>query len=321
MKKTGLLLVLCLAVVAPAQQSSTMLTNIAEAPAGTEPTMSSFPFERIQTPTNTDIDCAGFINQQRLPNVNFVAGGLNTPSTTKFANGDLIYLSGSGYQTGQKYTILRELTNPNKHEIFNGQNGMVKALGQPYAEMARVKIIDTRSRMAIAQVEFGCDTIVPGDIAVPFAEKAPITFHPPVRFDRFAPATPKTSGRIVLAKDFDSVLGTGAKVYLNVGSNQGVKVGDYYRAVRMYSADRKDEADSLSFKASTAEDTQRRPATVDPTFLTRGKGPQIHTADLPRRAVGELVIIGTTPTSSTGMLVFALEDVHVGDGVELDEAQ
>ncbi len=40
-----------------------------------------------------------------------------------------------------------------------------------------------------------------------------------------------------MGKDFDSVLGTGQKVYFNVGSNQGVKVGDYFRAVRSYAGD------------------------------------------------------------------------------------
>jgi hypothetical protein len=34
--------------------------------------------------------------------------------------------------------------------------------------------------------------------------------------------------------------------------------------------------------------------------------------------VGEVLILSTTPTTSTGMIVFALEDVHIGDGVELD---
>ncbi len=51
------------------------------------------------------------------------------------------------------------------------------------------------------------------------------------------------------------------------------------------------------------------------------KGPTIHVADLPRRAVGEIVVIGVTPTTATGMIVFALEDVHVGDDVELDDQQ
>ena len=34
---------------------------------------------------------------------------------------------------------------------------------------------------------------------------------------------------------------------------------------------------------------------------------------MPRRAVGEIVVINTTPTTATGMLVFSLEDIHVGD--------
>jgi hypothetical protein len=43
--------------------------------------------------------------------------------------------------------------------------------------------------------------------------------------------------------------------------------------------------------------------------------------DLPRRALGEVVVLSVTPTTSTGMIVFALEEVHAGDWVELDEQQ
>jgi hypothetical protein len=154
---------------------------------------------------------------------------------------------------------------------------------------------------------------------VPFTEKPSISFHPPLRFDRFVPNTGKTAGRIVLGKDFDSVLGTGMKAYMNIGTDKGVKVGDYYRAVRSYSADLNDPVDSLSFAASTAEDTQRRPPSIEGTWMTKTRGPNIHVGDLPRRAVGELVIISATPTTSTGMIVFSLEDVYVGDAVELDE--
>ena len=124
-----------------------------------------------------------------------------------------------------------------------------------------------------------------------------------------------------MARDFDGLVATGSKVYLNVGSNQGVKPGDYFRAVRLYSADKNDEADSLSFAASQIDDTQKNPLTVDPNFLKHAKGGVIHTSALPRRAVGEIVVLSSTPTTATGMIVFALEEVHVGDGVELDEQQ
>src|SRR6266446_1677931 len=144
-------------------------------------------------------------------------------------------------------------------------------------------------------------------------------FHSPMHFDRFLPASNKLSGRIVMAKDFDATMGTGQKVYINVGANQGVKVGDYFRALRSYETALEDPVDSLSFKASTAEDTQKKQPSIDPHMFTKSNGPVIHVRDLPRRGVGEIVVIGVTPTTATGMIVFDLEDVHAGDGVEMDE--
>jgi hypothetical protein len=85
MKKTGLLL-LVLATAAWAQSNS----DATAAPQGTAPTSVSFPTMRVQTPTYADIYCAGFISKQILPDANFVAGGLETPSTTKFTRGEII---------------------------------------------------------------------------------------------------------------------------------------------------------------------------------------------------------------------------------------
>jgi hypothetical protein len=317
MKKTGLF-VLLLATAAWAQSGA------ADAPAdpqGTAPTTNSFPTLRVQTPTYADLYCAGFISKQILPDANFIAGGLQTPTTTKFTRGDLIYLQGTGYTAGAEYEIVRALRDINEYEVYPGEKKLLKETGQPYEEVGRVKIIDTRSKTAIGQIEYSCDGINPGDTAIPFAEKQAVTFHSPIHFDRFLPSSSKTSGRIVMGKDFDSELGTGQKVYINVGSNQGVKIGDFFRATRSYEADLKDPVDSLSFKAAIAEDTQKKTPSVDPAMFTKGNGPVIHVRDLPRRAVGEIVIIGVTNTTATGMIVFALEDVHSGDAVEADQVQ
>jgi len=318
MKKASLL-VLLVAVSAWAQSGAEGNTAGAVTPQGTLPTTASFPIQRVQMPTYADVYCAGFINRQSLPDANFVAGGLETPSTTKFVRGDLVYLEGAGYSVGAEYEIVRALRDINEYEIFPGQAKLLRATGQPYAEVGRVRVIDTRSKTSVAQVEYSCDPVNPGDTAIPFAEKSMIAFHPPLRFDRFLPSGSKVSGRIVMGKDFDSEFGTGQKVYFNVGSNQGVKIGDYFRATRGYEADLNDPVDSLSFKAAISEDTQKKQPSVDPHLFTKSNGPVIHVRDLPRRAVGEIVVIGTTATTSTGMIVFAMEDVHAGDDVELDE--
>ncbi len=315
MKKTGLLLLL-LATAGWAQSGQDAAADV---PQGTAPSSASFPTERVQTPTYADLYCAGFISKQILPDANYVAGGLETPSTTKFTRGDVVYLQGTGYSAGAEYEIVRALRDVNEYEMFPGQKKLLKETGQPYEEVGRIRIIDTRSRIAIARIEYACDGINPGDTAIPFAEKLSVAFRTPAKFDLFLPSSSKLSGRIVMGKDFDSQLGTGHKVYINLGANQGVKVGDYFRAVRSYDADLNDPVDSLSFKAAIAEDTQKKTPSVDPRMFTKGNGPVIHVRDLPRRSVGEIVIIGVTPTTATGMIVFSLEDVHAGDNVEVDQ--
>ena len=320
MKKTGLLLLLA-AGMACAQSAPPLSSTMVATPNanGTVDSNVSVPFVRYQTPTQADIYCAGFISKDRVPDANYVNGGLETPTDTKFERGEIIYLTGNGYQAGQLYSIVRELRDVNEYEIYEGMRKMLATIGHPYGEIGRVRVLDTRSHSAIAQVEFSCDPINPGDVVMPFVEKPPVSFHVPGHFDRFAPANGKLTGRVVLGKDFDTVLGTGMKLYLNVGANQGVKVGDHFRVVRSYTADLRDPVSSLSFKTGMSEDTQVHSPTFEANYLTKGKGQNIHVGDLPRRAVGELVIVGTTPTSSSAMVVFALEDVFAGDTVELDE--
>src|SRR6202041_2889912 len=147
----------------------------------------SFPTQRVQTPTYADLYCAGFISKQIVPDANFVAGGLQTPNTTKFNRGDIIYLEGTGYSAGAEYEIVRALRDVNEYEMFPGQKKLLKETGQPYMEVGRVRVIDTRSKTAVAQIEYSCDPINPGDTAIPFAEKQMVPFHPPARFDRFRP--------------------------------------------------------------------------------------------------------------------------------------
>jgi hypothetical protein len=328
MKKTVLLMLLVWAAASFAQQNDTTTVATAasaaapaDAPANVE-TNANYPRVQLATPTYADLYCAGFISKEVVPDANYVAGGLNTPNTTKYVNGDIVYLAGEGYQPGAQFTIVRELYDINRFEAYSGQHALLAATGQPYAEVGRVKVLDTRNKTAVAQIEFSCDSVLPGDIAIPFAEKTPIAYHAPIKFDRFAPPSGKLSGRIVLAKDFDNIVGTGMKVYLNVGSNQGVKVGDYFRAVRSYSTDRSNPVDSLSFNAPIGEDSQKKQPSYAHMFgQWRNKGIQIDESQFPRRAVGEVVVLSVTPTTSTAMVTFALEDVHAGDGVELSSEQ
>lgn len=318
MKNAVLLFLIALPFSLQAQQTGEA------SPDGTIATYATFPIEKVQNPTTADLNCAGFVSKEVGSREKYVTGGLESPFTTQFTNGEAVFLHGKGYELGQEYEIVRELTEPNRYELFPGQWAAIKAAGHPYEELGHVRIVDTRHKMAVARVEYSCNTILPGDYVIPYVEKQTVAAHPPLRFDRFVPAS-GTSGRIVLAKDFDSELGNGAKVYLNIGSNQGLKEGDYLRATRTYQATAQDSVDSLSFDATALEPTQARQPSIDSgkgrfnLDSYRTNGPVIHIAEMPRRAVGEIVILSATPTTATGMIVFTLEPIHVGDRVEVDQ--
>jgi len=297
MKKLALVVVMLAAVAVVAQQSAAPAPQI----AATNLT------QRVEAPTMSDVYCAGFITNQVVPETSFVAAGWATPHQSRFADRDYIYIQGGSYAEGTELWVVRHLRDPNHYQAFPGQTAAISASGEPYADLGRVKVVALRNNIAIAQVEFSCDTITPGDLVMPYAERAIPEYHRPVPFDRFAVPNGKLSGRIIMGREFDVLAGAGSKAYLNVGSDQGVKVGDYFRVVRDYQIAKMEKVDALSYKASTQEDTQKKP----PMFLPMRAG------ELPRRSLGEAIVVGVSPKSSTVMVTYSLEEMLVGDNVEM----
>ncbi len=289
--------------------SSIALAQQPAQPAGAPQVVETNITAKVQAPSYSDVNCAGFITDQPVPKDKYVAAGWATPHQTKFADRDYVYLAGGGFQEGQRYSIVRHIKDPNVEHYFDDQSKLIGDSGKPYEDVGRVLVIALNGNMAITQVEFACDTIVPGDVAVPFAAREVPPLRAATRFDRFAPPNGKLTGRIVMAKDFDSEVGAGRKVYLNVGSSQGVKIGDYFRVTRTYPDIKRERTDSLSYKIYQMEDTQASPVSF----------PYSRVGELPRLSLGEMVILNVSPKSSTGMITFSLEDIVVGDGVEMEE--
>ena len=248
--------------------------------------------ERVAAPTYSDLNCAGFISKENYNHANYLVAGAEAPSTTQFAEGDTLFLEGSGYTEGERYSVIRELRDPNRYPAFEGQRQAIASAGQPYQELGRVRVTAMRGKTAVAKVEFSCTAMVAGDLVVPFVEKQPVPFKPAANFDRFPAGDSSVAGRILMAKEFDVVVGPGQKVYLSIGSSQGVKVGDYFRAVRSYDPKKQDPVEAIGFKMQQTEDNMKQqPKVTSGTF-----------AGLPKQALGEMIVLSVTPTSATAMV-------------------
>ncbi len=269
-------------------------------------------------PSESDMYCSGFITKDAVPTTNKLVAGWDTPNQAIFSAHDFVYLRGGSYQTGQQFAILRRTRDVSGWEVTKNQQKTLNKVGMQYAELGRVKVIDVQKNIGIAQVELSCDAFDLGDVAIPWAERPAVTFkaYPPI--NRFVPANGKTTGHIVMAQEYGGIIGNKDKVYLDIGSNQGLKPGDYLRATRTYEQTMKDETDSLGAKAAVPDyATYEKPKFIEPM-------PKAHEAlknvvDLPRRTLGEMIVLHTTPVSATAMMTATLEQVQIGDGVELME--
>jgi hypothetical protein len=300
MKKMSLLLSLVLSVAVWAQDQP--------APAANPP--QSFATNRTEhqlAPTYSDIYCAGFVSKENIPMTNHVLGGLASPHATKFVVHDTLYLAGSDYAIGNRYSVLRKVFDPNRQEMFPGQHKLLQSSGTEYAELGRVTVTRIEKNVTIAEVEFSCQPLMQGDFLVPFQEKPAVQFRSTKqKFEPFAPFS-GTAGRIIDGKEFDQVLGTGAKVYVNIGTNKGLKPGDYLRVTRNYDPKQMDPIDRLSVIPPSRDDTVKNGPIVKSDDLKK----------LPSHGVGELIVLSVTPETATAMITYALEDIQVGDLVEV----
>src|SRR5258708_14180865 len=109
---------------------------------------------------------------------------------------------------------------------------------------------------------------------------------------------------VVTTKDFGTIAGAGRIIYVNLGSEQGVRLGDYFRVFRYQGT----HIDTLyEFKNSAYK------------IYGFGSTPVAYQWDnLPRQVLGEGIVLRTGPNSSTVLLTDTRQEVYVGDYVELE---
>lgn len=254
--------------------------------------------------------CSGFITDRTLQEGLYVVAGEEGGMRTEFIPGDIVYLSkGAGWivNPGGEYVVLRRTRDIVKMEAFPGQDLMLRELGTMYQEIGRLRINIVHEQAATAQVLHACNSIAVGDVAIPFNVKPAIQLKPAVGFDRFAPPSGKVGGTIVTGREYVRLLRQGEIVYLNIGSRDGVAIGQYYRAFRPFEPVR--------------DPLRRLEQYVPEKIMEQRFGLRLSVEDqrrLPREVLGEMVIIHVEGRSATALLTFSLREIFAGDYVELE---
>jgi hypothetical protein len=251
------------------------------------------------------------VTRQAVPRTNFVLGAKESPHEDQFSGRTQLFLGGPALVEGQRYSLLRQADDPNREDSAAEQRKKLARLGALYQEVGWVTVRSVEKGAAVATFDFSCDTAIPGDVVVPFQEKPAIAFRTTdIQLAAFQGSPNAVRGSILGSKDFDGLLGTGQIVYTDFGGNKGIKPGDYLLVLRGYAPGDLNRIDRAS---------ERLPKGADPSAVRQAKIAPDADQRIPKRVLGEVLVLSTTPESSTALITRAFSEMELGDVLQAED--
>lgn len=268
---------------------------------------SSARAQAAHAPIQSDIYCSGIVTSEGVSQEIQIITGEQSVTKIAFEQGNYVYINkgaSQGVKVGDEFLVMRAVKDPGRYVWFKWQSSLSHAMGTIWEDEGRIRVVVAQPNVSIAQVTQSCELMQRGDIVVPFAERPAPPLKPVEQFDRFAPPSGKSKAMVVTAKRFLKEVGTDDVIYVNLGSSQGVKPGDYFRIFR--------------YQGNQIESPYREWYYATAIY-GYGSAPNGWKWDnLPREILGEGIVLRTSPNSSTVMITFSLREMFAGDYVEIE---
>ncbi len=281
---------------------------------------------------DAELYCSGFIEYAPAPNYLQVVGGEQEQEQNIYADADYVFINAGanqGVQEGTEYMVVRPRGQ------FKSKLSKKKGwLGVYTQEIARLRVVRVKAEISVAFVTRSCEMIAHGDLlrSIP-ARTTPVAPVTPV-FDRFADPSGKQRGRIVLSRDAREMPSVSEIVFIDLGREDNVREGDRLTIFRKPGTGDisrfRDEEVTPSASGGFESDifkggkfSNKAPRVQNPNY--NGVYGPIETKPkvmrkrppVPRKVVGELVILHVQQRTATAVITRVAQEVHTGDFVEL----
>jgi hypothetical protein len=259
------------------------------------------------SPDATAVYCSNFVTTDRTGGESRLISGEQSDSKLIFSSRDYVYInkgSKQGVNVGDRYSVYRPESDPLEVQWFKWQNKLMKAMGTLYKDTGQLRVVNVQENVSTAEVTLSCDYLQRGDLVRPWQERPSPPYKPAAKFDRFAPVSGKSVGMVVVGKEFAQTYGRLSTVYINLGTSQGVNVGDYLRVFR--------------YQGSTSETLTYFTDYQDKMYGFGSTPVHYKWNDLPREILGEGIVLNVGPNSSTVLITFSRVEIFAGDYTELE---
>lgn len=301
-------------VVSAQSQSSTMVLNQDK--------------KDIPVAAGNNLYCAGYISPSKVDTKLEIVGAENEQEQFVYSQNNYIYISvgaSKGVKVGDMFAVIRPRAK------FKSEFSKKGNLGIFVQEVGAVEVVNVKADVSVARIATSCDNFLLGDLLQPIPQRTSPSFFQRPALDLFADYSGKITGRIVLARDGREALSSEQIVYIDLGAEDNVKVGDYFTIFRplgkggLFISDEDEIAaarnrgfQSSEFKGGTFsnQSTRKSGDEADGQIVDMEKAKENRPKNL-RKVVGELVILNVKERTATAVIVRTRQEVHTGDMVEL----
>lgn len=267
---------------------------------------------QMRVAEGNNVHCAGYVTSSSIDTSSRLIGGYNEQDGWLYAQGQVVYLNTSGAKVGDRFAVVRPRGKVNTKWSSKG------SLGMYVEEVGSVEVVRVNADHAVAKVYRSCNNFLLGDLVRPMETREVPMFARRPALDVFADPSGKAKGRLFMARDNQEVLSRDQIVYIDLGSEDNVQVGDYVTVFRPLG--KGNLSGNTTNEASVAGDFGSREYqgsgfSNQTARMTSGQA-KAGRPDL-RKVVGELVVLNVKERTATAVIVRNAQEIHTGDWVEI----
>jgi hypothetical protein len=272
--------------------------------------------------------CAGYVQTAEVDTSRKIVGAVNEQEQNVYSQGNEVYISlgaNKNVQVGDMFTVIRPRGRVETRWTKKDN------LGFYVQEVGALEIVRVKNEVAVARVKTSCDNLLIGDLIQPIPSRTSPLFTQRPALDLFGDPSGKAKGRIFMARGGAELLSRDQIVYIDLGAEDSVNVGDYltvFRPLGMGNLHQKIQKETVSARDEGFQSDEyrggkfsnqagrKRNGDADGRVETTDGAKKNRPPDL-RKVVGELVILNVREKTATAVIVRTAQEIHTGDWVEL----
>ncbi|MCU0239740.1 MAG: hypothetical protein MUC29_09875 [Pyrinomonadaceae bacterium] len=293
------------------------------------PTMVFNKSNKTQTvASGNNLYCAGFIQTAQVNTNLEIVGGQEEQEKYNYVSGDYVYINAGtsqGVKVGDEYSVIRP---KGKFKTALSSKG---SLGIFVQEVGSLEVVNVKEQVSVAVIRNSCEAMYLGDLLQPTQKRVSPTVKQNATFNQFSDTNGKATGKIVMARDGQEMVTRDQIVYVDLGAEDNIKVGDYLTVYRKLGKGNiqnhiQDESiparnsgyQSENYKGGPFSNVSGRKAgeNAEGQVVTTSQAKSRRPNNL-RKVVGEMVILNVKEKTATAVITRTLQEIHTGDMVEV----